>query len=727
MAETGNQPALQESPAGSILRFGVFEVNVRAGELRKHGIKIKLQDQPFHVLACLLERVGQVVTREELRKRIWPDDTFVDFDHGLNKAINKIRDALGDSSDSPRFVETLPRRGYRFIAPVAAAPRSDMSAAVTSTSGGGYPAPDRRKGIRLAAVVVLVVAGAAVAAVTLVRSPSSQGPKILGYNRITNDGARKVWETDSAVRLVSDGSRVYFAETSSATVGLHLAEVSATGGDTSSLPAPYEYSYVADISPNSPELLILSGKPSSEPDLPLWIAPIRGGALRRVGSLLAIDAAWSPDGQTIAYAKGGGLYTAKVDGSESHKVVDLENNACIWQLAWPRWSPNGKSLRFTGCDPVTRLSVLWEVSGDGSGLRRLFPQRKDRNECCGSWTPGGKYFVFESQSTDGRGANIWAIRESRGFSMSKPEPEQLTSGPLSFLGPSPSPDGKRLFVIGSQIRGELVRYDRQSGRFVGYLAGLSAEGLDFSRDGEWLTYVAYPEGTLWRGRVDGSQRLRLTDPDMRVGMPRWSPDGRWIAFQGTKASGGWKIYVVSAAGGTSEQLARGQDPQLDPNWSPDGKSLVFGESFTTATPRIHVLDLGSRQVSTLPASDGLYCPRWSPDGRFIAALTKDSLTLSLFEVRSGKWSRWTEGAFLVFPSWSRDSKYVYARGTAEGEAAFYRVRVGDHKLEKVSDVRVGSLAAGVFGSWTGLAPDNAPLLLRDTSFQEIYALDWRLP
>src|SRR5437667_8989643 len=106
--------ALETRPP-AILRFGVFEVDVRAGEVRKHGARIKLQEQPFHVLTVLLQRPGELVTREELRSVNWPADTFVDFDHGLDTAINKLREALGDSADSPRFVETLPRRGYRFI------------------------------------------------------------------------------------------------------------------------------------------------------------------------------------------------------------------------------------------------------------------------------------------------------------------------------------------------------------------------------------------------------------------------------------------------------------------------------------------------------------------------------------------------------------------------------------------------------------------------------------
>src|SRR5580704_12337813 len=110
---------MQEDPhRRARLRFGVFELDLRAGELRKHGLRVRLQEQPFQILVMLLEHPGEVVTREEFQKKLWPEDTFVDFDHGLNKAVNKIRDALGDSAESPRFVETVARRGYRFLAEV---------------------------------------------------------------------------------------------------------------------------------------------------------------------------------------------------------------------------------------------------------------------------------------------------------------------------------------------------------------------------------------------------------------------------------------------------------------------------------------------------------------------------------------------------------------------------------------------------------------------------------
>src|SRR5438445_731755 len=148
--------ALETRPP-AVLRFGTFEVDVCAGEVRKQGVRIKLQEQPFHVLTVLLQRAGEVVNREELRNQNWPADTFVDFDNSLNTAINKLREALGDSADSPRFIETLPRRGYRFIAPVTGGDGTTRGTAAGMSSA----TPTRRRKIVVTVAVVVLAAGIA--------------------------------------------------------------------------------------------------------------------------------------------------------------------------------------------------------------------------------------------------------------------------------------------------------------------------------------------------------------------------------------------------------------------------------------------------------------------------------------------------------------------------------------------------------------------------------------
>ena len=129
------------------IRFGVFEVDLTTGELRKQGIKVKLQEQPFQALMALIERPGEIMTREELQKRLWPADTFVDFDRGINKAINRVREALGDDADNPRFVETLPQRGYRFLAPVQVETVEPPPAQVPETTTPIVPDQARRRGL----------------------------------------------------------------------------------------------------------------------------------------------------------------------------------------------------------------------------------------------------------------------------------------------------------------------------------------------------------------------------------------------------------------------------------------------------------------------------------------------------------------------------------------------------------------------------------------------------
>jgi Tol biopolymer transport system component len=477
--------------------------------------------------------------------------------------------------------------------------------------------------------------------------------------------------------------------------------------------------WALDISQSRSELLAGGWQ-----EAPLWVMSLPGGTARRLGNLLVTDAAWSPDGLAIAYGKLQGLYIAKADGSESRKIATIHRLAVR-----PRWSPDGSVLRFTQINTDYGSGSLWEVSKDGSNLHPVFPGNDNRDECCGVWTPDGKYFLYQS-TRDGM-TNIWAIREGKGlFRTARPQPVQLTVGPLAFMGPTLSPDGKRLFTVGVQNRGELMRYDRKSRQFVGYLSGLSAEGLEFSRDGEWITYVSFPQGTLWRSRLDGSQRLQLTDSSIVVGLPRWSPDGKRIAFSARKPSEDWKIYVVSADGGSPEQLIPGEG-LLDPTWSPDGNFLAYSSDFTDLHSVVHLVDLRTHQVSTVAGSEGLFSPRWSPDGRFLFAVDhklQNSQKLLMYTFATQKWEQLLLAKRIDYPTLSRSGEYIHFFDFVEDGAPFYRVRVSDHKLERIGVVSLPrGMAKGQFGQWTGLAPDDSPLLLHDTGFQEIYALDLQLP
>jgi Tol biopolymer transport system component len=394
---------------------------------------------------------------------------------------------------------------------------------------------------------------------------------------------------------------------------------------------------------------------------------------------------------------------------------------------FPRWSPDGKRIRFTVSSGTE--SRLWEVSASGNDLQTLFPKWSDA-QCCGSWTADGRYFVFEATS---KGIEtIWAVREKIGlFDRTKHEPVQLTNGPINMYAPVQSPDRKRLFAIGYQARTEIVRYDSRSKAFLPFLSGASVEGLDFSRDGKWVTYVSYPGGTLWRSTLDGEHRLQLTTPPMQAGLPRWSPDGRRIVFMGQYPGKPWSIFMLAAEGGAPEQLTDGKNATgYDPTWSPDGNSVAFGGtpegvSQPSRNLVVHVLQLSTRQVSTMPGSEGLWAPRWSPDGHYICALSTSAESLLLFDFGSQRWTELAK-ASIGYPTWSRDSKYIYFE-TAGQDAAFCRVRIKDGKVDRVVGLKDLHRAMGTFGDWAGIAPDGSPLLTREASFNEIYALDWEAP
>jgi eukaryotic-like serine/threonine-protein kinase len=294
---------------------------------------------------------------------------------------------------------------------------------------------------------------------------------------------------------------------------------------------------------------------------------------------------------------------------------------------------------------------------------------------------------------------------------------------MSFFSPLPSKDGKKLFVLGALARGELSRYDAKSGEFLPFLSGISADSVSFSKDGQWVAYVSFPEGTLWKSKVDGNQRIQLSYPPLTAVLPEWSPDGQEIVFYGFLPGKKAKLYTVATNGGTPrEMIPEDAGEEFDPTWSPDGTRIAFGGASADPNTTIRVLDVRTHQVSTLPGSKGFFSPRWSPDGRYLVGMPYDSRSLMLFDFASQKWEEIAKIS-LGFPNWSKTGNYVYFLHE-EDQPSVMRVRVRDRKLERAADLK-NFRQAGYYGVWLGMAPDDSPLLLRDTGTQEIYALDWQ--
>lgn len=267
----------------------------------------------------------------------------------------------------------------------------------------------------------------------------------------------------------------------------------------------------------------------------------------------------------------------------------------------------------------------------------------------------------------------------------------------------------------------MLRYDTKRSEFVPAFPGLSADGIDYSRDGEWIAYVTYPQGDLWRSRLDGSQRLQLTSAPMKPFLPRWSPDGRQIVFSGRKPGEVWKAYLIGARGGTPEVLAPSSTPQdtRSATWSPDGTQLVL--SSPTPPASLVFLDLQTRKPSPVPASDGLAEPIWSPDGRYICATRIVDYAPMLFDVGKQTWNENVAPKECWLQRWTRDSKSFYCL-EGKGEA-IHRFDVATHRSQKLvslKDYRVTDV-------WLGVSPDGSPIILNDVGIQEIYALEWRLP
>jgi Tol biopolymer transport system component/DNA-binding winged helix-turn-helix (wHTH) protein len=706
-------------------RFGVFEADLAARLLFKRGIRIKLQDKPFEILLALLEKQGEYVTREEFCERLWPNLAPADANRNLNKAMNKLRVALGDSSENPRFIETKPRLGYRFLATVEAIEETPALPASLATeaspiqvglaASGPNRAPGRPVAWRRSALIggaMLVAVATLLTVLLMARAP--EVPQVAGTRQITNDAHQKVGP------LATDGRNVYFSEFRNGRVV--LAQAPASGGETRVIDTPFEARdsvFVLDVTRDGAELLVrtASGVAPEESAGPLWILSPVTGAARRLGDWSVHDARWSPDRRRLAFIVADRLFIAAGDGSGARQIAarpEPSNGDLVW-------SPDGRRIRFRSGFPGRSHTTIWEANPETGELAPVFPDW-DYEQQFGEWTPDGKFFILHSP-TDFR---LWLAAEGWRSLAGRSRLTPLTPGPVRFRRSRIAPSGRTLFAMGEMARGELLRWDAAGRRFLPYRAGLSADQLDFSRDGRWVAYVSYPEGILWRSQTDGAGRLQLTFPPMQVYLPRYSPNATQIAFMGRLPHARWKIYLVPSDGGTPRQLLPGEGPEADPNWSPGGEQLAFAP-FPWEVPLeqtgIRILDLNTGKVSTLPGSQSLFSPRWSPDGRYLVALHRDG-TPRLFDFKAGAWV-WSQPPPIQggFPAWSRDGRFVYLFHAYTEERGIYRVQIGSRRVEKVASL-LGIDVAGLLGPYgLSLAPDDSPIILRDLGINEIFALD----
>jgi len=667
-----------------VFSFGTVLYEMATGQLPFHGeTTAAIFDSILHKDPAPAQRLNP--------------DLAPGLEHIISKALDKDRETRYQSAAEIR-------------ADLKRLKRDSTSGRVTAAAGVAQTSRRSRFGAWALGGATVVLAAAALVWFLLPVSP----PKVTGITQITRDGY-------VMGNMLTDGARVY--TTQWRPDGVVLAQVSSAGGETSTIPAPIESMALLSISPDHSQLLVSDMMPTGDRVVPLWTLPLPAGSPRRLG-VEGSDGAWSRDGSRLVFIKGSDLYLANADGTGAHLLVTTPGAAY-----GAAFSPDGSRIRFSVQDQANTYA-LWEVRSDGSNLHPLLKGwHNPPQENWGRWTADGRYYVFESGH--GPSNNIFAVADSVGlFHKGSAIPTQLTTGPIVYHTALPSLDGKKLFVQGMQPRGELVRYDAATKQFVPFLGGISASDVAFSRDGKWAAYVAVPDGTLWRSRVDGSERLQLSSPPADAALPVWSPDGNQIAYISGQAGKPFKIFLVSAQGGTPEELLPEDIGELDVTWSPDSTEVAFGRmgARNTGTKDIQLVDIKTRQTSTFPGSTGLFSPRWSPDGHYLAAISVEgSHKLMIYDFRTQKWSEWFSDSDVNYPYWSADSRYVYYDNFAVENPKCRRVKVGDNHPEDLFSL--GSLRRyfGPWGSWSGQAPDDSRLFVRDASTMDIYALDVDLP
>jgi Tol biopolymer transport system component/DNA-binding winged helix-turn-helix (wHTH) protein len=724
---------MQPAPRPLSLKFGPFTVDVRTGELRKNGINVRLQDKPLRVLVALAERQGEIVTREDLQKRLWADETFVDFETGLNTAVSRLREALSDNSEKPRYIETIHRRGYRFLAAVDAAyDRSELPTEASAAAGETSTEPQFSVGAGAAEaselvihpktalwMLTAVIAVFVASAFTIWSLTPMPEPRVLSIFPVTTTG-----KLDFYARPATDGVRIFYVERA----GDHYdtMQASVNGGSEQKLDAPFRNTLIWDVSPDGSHYLMTSFEHRGEPAA-LWSWPATGSPPAKLGDLLSGSAAWSPDGKMIAFNAGHDLFLANADGTGKRLLRTFQEEPDL-----PVWSPDGTWICFTLNDSERDSHAIWEVRVDGSGLRPVdLGSTKPADTCCGSWTPDGRYFIFADTNADV--PRIWALREKGIWWRRSPRgPFLLVSEPTGSFSPRIGQDGKHLYFYERDIKADLERMDVAAGTFSAFLPGTRPMMPSFSRDGQWIAYADLVTDVLYRRRSDSQELSEISVSGIKVWFPRWSPDGRKIAFTGQLPGRPTNAFIVPADGGRPEPVVQSSDAFNDPDWGPDGHTLVVVRTPSVAglkNPKsvLDFIDLNDHRLTEIPGSEGLHLPRFSPDGRFLAAVADEGASLKIYDRAASSWRAVARGNLFGMPAWSADTAYLYFQDVLGPGEPLLRWSARSGKIEKVADfqrVLDGGVHRSVFET---LAPDGSPIIGFQRGSGNIYGAILALP
>ena len=530
--------------------------------------------------------------------------------------------------------------------------------------------------IMLAAAVGLLLA---VAALAWILWPHTV--RLIDETQITNDGAIKT-------HLVTDGRNIYVGEWRNGRIV--TTAVSVNGGPTREIATPFVQTLPVAISGNGRELLALVGE-GEEHEKALWVIPVDGSAPRRVDTVLCNAAAWTEDEQQIAYSFGNAVYLTQLDGrarTELYKFTTIPEEL--------RWSLDGRRLIVRLRDSSTWESTIWELvlRPDRLGLasvRPLVTTPRDYDSISQVLNGRDDFFL----GTGGEPSTIFSVHQPRlpwvsGSTLTSFAHESTQSDDFAL-----DPVNKRLYLLkDTAARTELNWFDERTRELHPFLPGPSVRDVDFSPDGRSIAYVQESSNTLWVASSDGSSPRKIPTPGMvNVELPRWSPDGTRLAFMGKLAKAPYRIFITSgAADGAPVQAAHGSDNQGAPTWSTDGRELVYGRVFCQEERNcgIQKIDLAKGEQTAIPGSEGLSTARWSPDGRFVAALRADQHEVWILDWRTRVWRKLAGGVNGNDLAWSRDSRSIYASRPEGEQPELLRISVESGKADPLSICRISA-------------------------------------
>jgi Tol biopolymer transport system component/DNA-binding winged helix-turn-helix (wHTH) protein len=560
--------------SGRVFQFGAFELDEHSRDLRKHGVLIKLQDQPFQILMLLLARAGEVVSREEIRNKLWPDNTHVDFDNAISSAVRKLREALNDSAENPRFIETLARRGYRFIGQIESRPRTKVVATEGSEglrSQQVAPLLNDRKRIGLPMVVgvcglVLALAGGfwlwlrpEARNVTLTPLPLTAASGWEGLPSFSPDGNQLAYSWNQNEN--GNEAHIYVKVIGA---GSPLRITSSTAPD-----------YYPAWSPDSRNIAFV--RRADQPGAIYLIPPLGGTESKIADGYFVGRVSWSPDSRFLAVGARNSsidppsLYLIAAENGQKRRLTTAPN-AKTWDTD-PAFSPDGRTLLFTRCrGPYICGLYSLNLSADYQPTAAPRLVSDESGSIWGSaWVPNGNEVIYALSNDAGLNYRLMRVRIGAGA-----QPERLTYTGERVFAPAIAPRGNRLAY--TQNLSDQDIWQVRPGKPPQSFASSTRDEYNpqYSPDGKRVAFSSNRSGQMeiWVCDQDGGGLVQLTHFQTHSGSPRWSPDGRWIAFN-RYLNGSWYIFLMASDGGEVRKLTSDEGDEIDPSWSKDGKWIYY--------------------------------------------------------------------------------------------------------------------------------------------------------